>query len=480
MIKKSENFSEWYNEVIELSELSDKRYPIKGMNVWRPYGWAIMKNIDALIRFYCDATGHQEVNFPLLIPETEFRKEAEHIKGFSSQVYWVTRGGDETLDIPLLLRPTSETAMYPMFALWIRSHADLPLKVYQIVNTFRYETKQTRSFIRVREIHFFEAHTCHVDEDDAERQVNQDLEIMSGLGEDLCMAYILHRRPEWDKFAGAYYSIGVDLFLTSGRALQIATVHHYRDNFSRAYGITYEDAKGEHRYVHQTTYGISERLLGGVIGLHGDDSGLVLPPKIAPIQVVVIPIFAKGIQEKVLSHCEMVVDKLKSAGIRVHLDQRDLRPGNKFFHWEIRGVPLRIEIGIRDIERGTITVARRDTGKRSHIPEKELVEGVERLLADVRDTLMKNARLLLESAVVKCKTIEDARKVENKILRMGWCSEMTCAEEIEKQTGGSVLGFPLEWDSQSKKYRSLVDPEMNRCAVCGGGAAHIIDVAKTY
>jgi prolyl-tRNA synthetase len=469
MTKKSEDFSEWYNEVIEKAELSDKRYPIKGMNVWMPYGWALMKNIDTLIRSYCDATGHQEVNFPLLIPETEFQKEAQHIKGFGDQVYWVTKGGANVLDIPLLLRPTSETAMYPMFALWVRSHADLPLKTYQIVNTFRYETKQTRPFIRVREIHFFEAHTCHMDEADAEKQVKEDLEIMAKLGKDLCLPYILHKRPEWDKFAGAHYSIGVDAFMESGRALQVATVHHYRDNFSKAYGITYEDDKGEHKNVHQTTYGISERLLGGVVGAHGDDAGLVLPPGIVPIQVVVVPILAKGRQEEVVKVCNEVALKFKTAGIRTHLDSRDLRPGNKFFHWELRGVPLRVEIGMKDLEKGIVTVARRDTGKRVEVPSDEVVIGIKKLLEEVSVNLVTKAWKVLDSAVVVCNDIADARKVKDKILRLGWCGEMSCAQEIEKQTETSILGFPLDCTDK-----------LTQCAICGGRVKEIVDSAKTY
>src|SRR5205807_2170499 len=219
-MRKDEEFSEWYNGVIDRAELSDKRYPIKGMNVWRPYGWAIMKLIDQAIREEFDSTGHGEVNFPVLIPETEFQKEAEHVKGFEGDVFWVTRGGLNELDVKLVLRPTSETAMYPMFKLWIRSHADLP--------------------------------------------------------------HLISRRPDWDKFPGAHYSLGADTLLPSGRAAQLATFHHYRDNFAKVYDVTFETEKGEHRFVHQTTDGMSERLLGALISIHGDEKGLVLPPAAAP------------------------------------------------------------------------------------------------------------------------------------------------------------------------------------------------------
>lgn len=239
-MKKEENFNDWYNEIVEKANLSDKRYPVKGMNVWTPYGWKIMRMIDTYIREELDATGHDEVYFPLLIPETEFKKEKEHIKGFDSEVYWVTHAGLNELDVRLVIRPTSETAMYPMFSLWIRSHQDLPLKVYQIVNTFRYETKQTRAFIRVREIHFFESHTCHDSEEDAQRQIDEDTEILAKIAKRLCLPYTLSVRTEWDKFPGAYYTVGIDTVMPNGKTLQIGSIHHYRTNFSEPYEITFE------------------------------------------------------------------------------------------------------------------------------------------------------------------------------------------------------------------------------------------------
>ena len=299
-MRKEEEFSDWYNAVIEGAELTDKRYPIKGMNVWRPYGWAVAKLIDGAIRQEFDATGHDEVCFPVLIPESEFQKEADHVKGFEDSVYWVTHGGLDELDVRLVLRPTSETAMYPMFKLWIRSHADLPLKVYQIVPTFRYETKMTRSFMRVREIHFFESHTAHATYEDAEQQIREDLQINERLMRLLCLPYRIHRRPDWDKFPGAHYSLACDTLLPSGRVLQVGTFHHYKDNFAKVYDVLYEDEKGEHRHVHQTTDGMSERLLGAIVSAHGDEKGLVLPPAVAPVQAVIVPILEKGRQEDIL------------------------------------------------------------------------------------------------------------------------------------------------------------------------------------
>ena len=312
---KSENFNEWYPFIVEAAELVDKRYPIKGMDVWRPYGWKTMKLIDALTHAEMERTNHEEVNFPLLIPENLLEKENALVArlkrareegvdpddlrdedeegGFKKEVYWVKHAGENDLDIPMFLRPTSETAMYTMFPLWIRSHKDLPLKIYQMVNTFRYETKQTRSFIRVREIHFFEAHTAHTDEEDASRQIAEDLEIVDRLMHDLCLPIIKAKRPVWDTFPGAWYTIGIDAVMPNGRTLQVASCHHYRDQWAKAFDVTYEDLDAKQAFCHQTTYGMSERLLGAVVGMHGDENGLIMPPKIAPFQVVICPMIER-------------------------------------------------------------------------------------------------------------------------------------------------------------------------------------------
>ncbi len=226
MSMKEDDFADWYLDIVEKANLCDKRYPIKGMNVWTPYGWKIMRQIDGYIRQEFDATDHDEVCFPLLIPETEFAKEKDHIKGFDEEVYWVTHAGLSELDVRLVVRPTSETAMYPMFSLWVRSHQDLPLKTYQNDNTFRYETKQTRPFIRVREIQFFESHTCHVSEEDAQLQVEEDIQILERVARAICLPYMLCIRTEWDKFPGAHYTVGIDTSMPNGRTLQMGSIHH--------------------------------------------------------------------------------------------------------------------------------------------------------------------------------------------------------------------------------------------------------------
>lgn len=450
-MKKNENFGEWYNEVVETAGLTDKRYPVKGMNVWTPYGWKIMTMIDSYTRRELNATGHDEVNFPLLIPETEFKKEKDHIKGFDSEVYWVTKAGDNELDVPLVLRPTSETAMYPMFSLWIRSHQDLPLKIYQIVNTFRYETKQTRSFIRVREIHFFESHTCHTTEEDAQLQIEEDIEILEKIARELCLPYFLLTRTDWDKFPGAHYTVGIDTVMPNGRSLQMGSIHHYRTNFSEPYDITYEDPDGNQKYAHQTTFGMSERLLGAVVGVHGDDKGLILPPPVAPFQVVIIPILSKIDPEYVQDACKLITDILTREGLRVKLDDRNMRPGAKYYDWEMRGVPLRIEIGARDLENKVVSFARRDTGEKGTIDMNTVVSGSKLLLDDISATLYARAKEVQESAVIDIAEMDEAPEdtdetTDDVILRFGWCGTEDCGHAFEEKTGFKMLGTPYKGD----------------------------------
>ena len=466
--KKDEDFNEWYNEIVELADLCDKRYPIKGMNVWRPYGWKLMNHVDGLIRKEMIKTDHQEVYFPLLIPESSFKKEEEHIEGFGSEVYWVTHAGLNELEERWLLRPTSETAMYPMFSLWVRSHADLPLKTYQIVNTFRYETKQTRAFIRVREIHFFEAHTCHVDFEDAEKQIEEDKTIAKRLFQKLCLPFIFCKRPEWDKFAGAFYTISIDVLMPSGRTLQLGSIHQYKDNFSVPYEISYEAKDGTHKNCHQTTYGMSERILGALVGIHGDNKGLIMPPEVAPTQVVIIPIIFKGKAKEVFDACDSLSKKLEDENIRTHVDKRDMNPGNKYYDWELKGVPLRIEIGPRDIAKKELVLVRRDTGKKKSVPHDSSVELVKQWLEDISNDLLATAKKLLENNMHRVKTVEEAMDKKG-IIELPWCGNEDCAQEIENVLDGNTLGEPIE-DAKCD----------HPCPVCGTTAKTWMRFAKTY
>ena len=467
-VKKTEDFNEWYNEIVELSDLCDKRYPIKGMNIWKPYGWKVMNFIDNIIRQEMFSTNHQEVYFPLLIPESYFKKEEEHIEGFGSEVYWITHAGINKLEERWLLRPTSETAMYPIFSLWIRSHSDLPLKTFQIVNTFRYETKQTRAFIRVREIHFFEAHTCHTDYEDAEQQIAEDKKIAETVFNKLSLPFFFSKRPDWDKFAGAYYTISIDVLMPSGRTLQLGSIHQYRDNFAKPYEITYEAENGTHQHCHQTTYGMSERILGALVGIHGDNKGLVLPPAVAPLQIIIIPIIFKGKEKGILETCTHLKNKLLQHQLRVDIDTRDITPGTKYYDWELKGVPLRVEIGPRDLEKKQITLVRRDTSTKQTVHMEKALQTIQQELISIKTTLKENAQHLLNSNFHQVITIDEAKEKQG-IVELPWCREESCALEIENILDGNTLGEPIEKTNCT-----------HTCPICNKPAETWMRFAKTY
>ncbi|HUR70312.1 MAG TPA: proline--tRNA ligase [Candidatus Thermoplasmatota archaeon] len=484
--KKQDNFSEWYNDIIEKADLIDKRYPIKGMDVWRPYGLSVMRAIDRYIHEEMRRTDHQEVQFPLFIPQSEFNKEAEQIKGFGGEVYWVTKGGENDLDIPLVVRPTSETAMYPMFSLWVRSHKDLPLKVYQVVSVFRYETKQTRSFIRVREIHFFEAHTAHKDYEDAERQIHQDVEVWAHMAEKLCLPYVLSKRPDWDKFPGAHYSVAADAMLPELKTLQVATFHHYRDNFAKPYDIKYEAAAGGHVHAHQTTYGMSERLLGAVVAVHGDDKGLMLPPAVAPYQAIIVPILFKGKEAGVVEAARELASKLERAGYRVHVDTRDETAGFKFNDWEMRGAPVQIQLGPRDLEKQQCVLVRRDNGDKRVVDLATADKALGEALDLYQSGLTQRAWDILTANVKDLKTAEEVKGFHG-IARVGWCGSDECGQTIQRVTEKTVLGVPLDvafgdsFREDTKQRLALPGKGFEGvCAACGKATHTPIHVAKTY
>ncbi len=433
---------DWYLAAVDAAELTDKRYPVKGMNVWTAYGLSARRNLDAVMIREIEATGSRAVEFPALIPRTEFVKESEHIKGFEDEVFWVTRGGGSDLDIPLALRPTSETAIYPIFALWVRSHRDLPLNVYQIVNTFRSDTKTTRPFLRVREIHFFEEHTCQVDESAATERVRSNLAAFRKMAEALCLPYLTIRRPEWDKFPGAFYSLAFDTPVGGAQTIQSGTVHHYRENFSRPYEIRYEAADGSQRFVHQTTFGLSERLLGAVVAIHGDAKGAVLPAAIAPYEVVIVPILAAGAGEAVLAAARGYADRLRRHGRRVHVDERDDRPGAKYYHWETRGVPLRLDVGPREAQTGTATAVDR-LGRRSTVSSASLESEVHGILLDFDRTLRERARAAFTERFSVATTLPEL--TGSKTVRvLAWCGKEECGHAIETAIAGGLLGTPEE------------------------------------
>jgi len=465
------DFSEWFHNILEEAEILDSRYPIKGMHVWLPNGFKIRKNTLNILKDILDKE-HEEVLFPLLIPEDELAKEAIHVKGFEEEVYWITHGGLTELNKKMALRPTSETAMYPMFSLWVRSHTDLPMKFYQVVNTFRYETKHTRPLIRVREITTFkEAHTVHSSREDAEKQVEDAIKIYKEFFNILGIPYLITKRPVWDKFPGADYTMAFDTLLPDGKTLQIGTVHNLGQTFAKTFEITFETSEGEHEYVYQTCYGLSDRVIASVIGIHGDESGLCLPPEISPYQIVIVPIIFKKGGEEVIAACSEIQSKLKDAGFRVHLDDRDLRAGKKFYDWEMRGVPLRIELGPRDLSNNNAVILRRDTMEKVNISlTDDIVEHTNKLMADISLNMREKAREKMEGQIREVKTIEEAKESiesEKGIISFAWCGEESCGKEIEEKANVDILG--IQEDEISGK-----------CFACGSEAKFKAFMAKTY
>lgn len=465
-------FSEWFHNILEEAQIIDTRYPIKGMHVWQPQGFKIRKYALKLLRELLDED-HEEVLFPLLIPEDELAKEAIHVKGFEEEVYWVTHGGLTPLNKKMALRPTSETAMYPMFNLWVRSHTDLPMKFYQIVNTFRYETKHTRPLIRVREITTFkEAHTIHADYEGARKQVEKAIELYSNFFDYLGIPYVVTRRPDWDKFPGADYTMAFDTLMPDGKTLQIGTVHNLGQTFAHTFDITYETAEGEHEHVYQTCYGLSDRVIASIIGIHGDSSGLILPPSVAPYQVVIVPVlFKKGAQE-VLDFCNQLKNMLKNNGVRVHLDDRDIRAGKKYYEWEMRGVPLRLEIGPRDIENKKIIALRRDTMEKETLDyqEETIINDLNKTLNEITQTLKTMAWEKFKANIRPATSLQDAQDILMKdkgIVSFDWCGDESCGMEIEEIVKVDILGVSEEV------------PE-GKCINCGSPAKSRALLAKTY
>ena len=495
-IPPKSDFNAWYPSIVEISDLVDKRYPIKGMDVWKPYGLSAMSNIDSIARSEMSRTGHQEYRFPLLVPEDLLDKENklvsrlkaareagvdpselridEEESGFKKEVYWVTHGGENKLEIPMFLRPTSETPMYTMFSLWVRSHADLPLKTFQIVNTFRYETKQTRSFIRVREIHFFEAHTAHADKEGADLQIEEDAEMVRRILHDLCLPSIVSKRPVWDTFPGAWYTKAADVVMPNGRTLQVATYHHYRDQWAGAFDLSYEDRNGDTKMCHQTTFGMSERLLGAVVGMHGDDYGLIMPPSIAPFQVVLMPV-ASHSNDNVMPAVQRLADELSSSGLRVKLDDRDVRLGVKHYDWEIKGVPIRVELGPRDLSAGKCVVSLR-TGGKKEISLDGASENIRILLESVSDELRRRSESISSELVSPLPTIKGKSDIEliadlpeGMVYEIAFDGNDSDAETLEKKTGLTLLG---ECDNQFEEPRP--------CVVTGKSTTKRQHIARMY
>ncbi len=475
--KWSQEHPRWFDWVLEEAELYDYgRYPVKGMGVWRPYGFQLRRRIIDFIREVLDSRGHEEVLFPLLIPELLLKRESEHVKGFEGEVYWVTHGGLKPLDVKLALRPTSETSITYMETFWIKSYKQTPKKYYQIVSMFRYETKATRPMIRLREVTTFkEAHTVHDSFEDAERQVLEAIKLYKKIFDTLGIPYVISRRPEWDKFAGALYTIAFDTVLPDGRALQIGTVHHLGQNFTKAFDfkIQLSDESLDHPW--QTSYGISDRIIATVISLHGDDRGLVLPPNIAPIQAVIVPIPARDPEKQALVQklAEDVRRALENAGIRVRIDNREeMRPGAKFYYWEARGVPVRIEIGAKEAEASRLTLVRRDTLEKKQVEAEAVVVEVRKLFDEIYENLARRAREYFRGRILRTQNLDEAKKrIKDRkgIVELPWCGKEECALKLEEELDAKALGTPWPFEKAE-----------GRCPLCGAPAITWMRYSKTY
>ncbi|ABU81545.1 proline--tRNA ligase [Ignicoccus hospitalis] len=476
-LNKEENFSEWFDTVLRESGLYDYgRYPVKGMGVWPPFGFKLRKLVLNIIRDLLDSTGHEEVLFPVLIPKTLLEKESEHIRGFEGEVFWVTKGGHEDLDVPLALRPTSETAISYMESFWISSYKQLPMKLYQIVPVYRYETKATRPLIRLREVSTFkEAHTAHESFEGADSQCAEAIEIYKKVFDRLGIPYMISQRPPWDKFAGALYTVAFDTVMPDGRVLQIGTVHHLGQNFSVPFEVRFHTEDGDKDYVWQTSYGLSDRVIASLVAVHGDERGLVLPPEVAPVQVVIVPIPQKEEeqQRKVLEEAKRVEEELKARGWRTVLDDRDeLTPGAKYYEWELKGVPFRIEIGKKEVEGDELTVARRDLKKRVKVKKGEIHQRLKEMSDDMLNNMRERAWSFMKSRIKRVRSLEEAKELVEKryVVELPWCGSKECGLRVDEEVG-RVLGVPLDEDAEAKG---------ERCAVCGREAKWWIRVAKTY
>jgi prolyl-tRNA synthetase len=442
---RSEDFSRWYLDVVRRAELADYS-PVKGCMVIRPYGYAIWELIQQALDREFKRTGHVNAYFPLFIPEGLLQREAEHVEGFAPQVAYVTHGGGEELEERLVVRPTSEAIFGTMYAKWVQSWRDLPILINQWANVVRWE-KVTRPFLRTTEFLWQEGHTAHETHDEAEAETLMILDLYATTAESvLAMPVVKGRKSDSEKFAGALRTYSIEALMGDGRALQAGTSHNLGQNFAKAFDITFQARDKSVQHVWGTSWGVSTRLVGGVIMTHGDDSGLVLPPAVAPYQVVVVPIGRDNWRETVLPRAKELRRDLEAAGIRVTLDERDERPGWKFSEWELRGVPLRLEIGPKDIEKAQVLAARRDTREKIALPLDGLAGRVRDLLADVQRTLLDRARAFRDERTQRVDSYDAFTQVMEG--RPGfvigpWCGDAACEAQIKAETQATIRNMPL-------------------------------------
>jgi prolyl-tRNA synthetase len=472
--QKSEDFSKWYVEVVQKAELADYT-PMKGMMVIRPHGYAVWENIQKGLDLRIKATGHVNAYFPLFIPESFLKKEAEHVEGFSPEVAWVTIGGKEELEERLAVRPTSEAIIGHMYAKWIKSWRDLPLLINQWANIVRWE-KVTRPFLRTTEFLWQEGHTCHETAEEGEAETLKILALYKEFCEtELAIPVISGRKSLREKFAGAQMTYALEALMADGKALQMGTSHNLGQHFSKAFDIKFEDRNQTLQYVWQTSWGMTTRTVGALIMVHGDDSGLRFPPRIAPVQVMVVPISVGNWKETVLPIAQAAVENLKAAGVRAGIDAREeATPGWKFAEYEMRGVPLRIEIGPRDIKAGQAVLVRRDTKAKEAVPLALLATRVPPLLDDIQSELFAQARAFLQANIRDAADYESFKSVlENQrgFVRASWCGGEACEERIKNETMATIRVIPPEEDQAR-----VGEP----CVACGRKGQALAYFARAY
>ena len=462
------DFPQWYTDVVIKTGLADYG-PTKGSMIIRPYGYAIWENIQRELDARFKATGHKNAYFPLLIPMSLLQKEAEHVEGFAPEVATVTRAGSNELSEPLVVRPTSETIICDMYSRWIQSYRDLPLKINQWANVVRWE-KTTRPFLRTSEFLWQEGHTVHATREEAEKETLDILHLYADFARDcLAMPVLIGQKTEKEKFAGAEETYGMEAMMQDGKSLQAGTTHHFGDKFARAYDIQFLDRDGTHKYAWQTSWGVSTRLIGALIMAHGDARGLILPPAVAPVQAIVLPIaiHKAGVEEAARS----VIDRLVAAGVRCEGDFSDQTPGWKFNEWEMKGVPLRLEIGPRDIENGVVTVVRRDNGEKSVVKNEELEGVIKRLLSDVHESMYRKAEAFRDSRIKEAHTLDELKKYldEGNFVKAMWCGSQECELKVKELMQATIRIMPFD--------QTPID---DKCIADGSPAKKLVIFARAY
>jgi len=441
-VSKNDNFSEWYTQVVVKAELADYA-PVKGLIVLRPDGYSIWESIKESLDKKLKETGHRNGFLPVLIPESLLGKEKEHFEGFNPEVFWVTHSGNSELGDKLALRPTSETLAYSLYSKWIKSWRDLPLKINFWNTALRAEIKGTKPFLRTSEFLWQEGHTVHANKDEAEKEVADILQLYKKtIEEELAIPVITGKKSEKDKFVGAVYTTTLESLMPDGKALQMGTSHFLGQNFSKPFDIKYLDESNAETFAWQTSWGVSWRLIGGMIMTHGDDKGLVLPPKVAPIQVVIIPIYySKEDKENVLQKACQIKDSLSNNDVRVHLDDREqLTPGFKFNDWEMKGIPIRIEIGPKDIAKNQVVLVRRHNQSKTSIEMDSLTEKISSELKNIQKEMFDAAKKILDERVVRVSEYQQFKEeLDNgKMIDCSWCGNQTCEDKIKEETGADL------------------------------------------